>query len=65
MTVTELIKALKLMPQDLEVYSICDHGQNPEKSMLPSVQYLDNDGNYTSCGKIAKEYGYDTKGVLL
>ncbi len=41
MKVEELIKYLKQMPQDLEVYGYCDHGQTPEKVCHPSVQYTD------------------------
>lgn len=39
MKVKELIAALRKMPQDLEVYGYCDHGQIPEKVCPPSVAY--------------------------
>ena len=39
MKVKDLIEALQLMPQELDVYSYCDHGQTPEKSCSPSVAY--------------------------
>lgn len=37
MKVSEMVELLQQMPQDLEVYSYCDHGQTPEKSMSPQV----------------------------
>lgn len=41
MRVSDLIAALQLMPQDLEVYSYTDHGQTAEKSCRPSIRYTD------------------------
>jgi hypothetical protein len=32
MKVSKMIELLQQMPQDLEVYSYCDHGQTPEES---------------------------------
>lgn len=37
MKVSQMIELLQQMPQDLEVYSCCDHGQTPEESMSPQV----------------------------
>ena len=37
MKVSELIEKLQAMPQDLEVYSYCDHGQQAEVSSSPTV----------------------------
>ena len=37
MKVSRMIELLQQMPQDLEVYSYCDHGQTPEESMSPQV----------------------------
>ena len=39
MKVKELIAFLKDMPQNLEVYGYCDHGQSPEMVRSPSVCY--------------------------
>lgn len=41
MKVKELIELLKDMPQDLEVYSYCDHGQTPERTGSPRVAHTD------------------------
>lgn len=35
MKVFKMIELLQGMPQDLEVYSYCDHGQTPESSCAP------------------------------
>lgn len=69
MKVKELIELLKDMPQDLEVYSYCDHGQTPEKSGVPSVAYTDNfeylyEGNWLHEDE-AEDYGYTLPFVLL
>ena len=40
MKVSRMIELLQEMPQDLEVYSCCDHGQTPEESQNPSVYVL-------------------------
>ena len=37
MKVSKMIELLQQMPEDLEVYSYCDHGQTPEESMSPQV----------------------------
>lgn len=67
MKVSELIEQLKLMPQDLEVFSMCDHGQTPERSMCPSIYYIDHDDhdNYTDDEEEADDYGYTLKVVML
>jgi hypothetical protein len=69
MKVKELIEKLKQFDQDLEVYSMCDHGQTPEKAQVPSEIYtlesyysLDD---YTGDAEEAEEYGYTVKAVLL
>lgn len=41
MKVKDLIAALQLMPQELQVYLYCDHGQTPEKTSGPQVYYTD------------------------
>jgi len=67
MKVKELIVALQSMPQELEVYGICDHGQAPEKACIPSIIYTDTD-SYTIqdyCLESENEYGYKFKAVLL
>ncbi len=45
MKVSKMIELLQQMPQDLEVYSYCDHGQTPEESCDPSIQVLIKDYN--------------------
>lgn len=45
MKVSQMIELLQQMPQDLEVYSCCDHGQTPEESCKPSVYVLVKDYN--------------------
>lgn len=67
MKVSELIELLQKMPQELEVFSMCDHGQTPERSMFPSIYYLDptDYDNYTSDSEDAEESGYTQKIVLL
>lgn len=37
MKVKQLIELLKEMPEDYEVFSICDHGQQPERSQEPMI----------------------------
>ena len=44
MKVSRMIELLQQMPQDLEVYSYCDHGQT-EESRKPSVYVLIKDSN--------------------
>ena len=43
MKVSEMIELLQQMPQDLEVYSYCDHGQIPEESCTPCIFVLVKD----------------------
>ena len=45
MKVSQMIELLQQMPQDLEVYSCCDHGQTPEEAHDPSVYVLIKDNN--------------------
>ena len=45
MKVSEMVELLQQMPQDLEVYSYCDHGQTPEESCEPSVYVLTKANN--------------------
>lgn len=54
MTVTELIEALKQMPQDAQVYSYTDHGQTFEQSQSPSIMYAD-EVEYTLEGAYSQE----------
>lgn len=42
MKVKELIELLKDMPQDLEVFGVSDHGQQPERVCRPSVCYTED-----------------------
>ena len=37
MKVKQLIELLKEMPEDYEVFSMCDHGQQPERSQEPMI----------------------------
>lgn len=63
MTVAELIKALKQMPQDAQVYSYTDHGQTYEKSAHPSVFFVEEVGYTLDCiydnEEVAEECGVD------
>ena len=67
MKVSELIEELKQMPQDLEVFCMCDHGQTPERSMAPTIYYIDTDDHddYTDDEEDAESYGYSKTIVLL
>ena len=67
MKVKELIEKLQEMPQDLEVFSICDHGQTPEESMSPSIYYIDTSDyeNYTDNEEDAEEFDCPKTIVLL
>jgi hypothetical protein len=71
MKVKDLIEALKQFDQELEVYSCCDHGQQPEKSHFPSVIFVDHtdsrldDGEWTSYEEDAEESGFTKKAVIL
>lgn len=42
MKVKDLIKELQKMPQDLEVFGVSDHGQQPERVCSPSVCYTED-----------------------
>ena len=42
MKVSELIEKLKAMPQDLEVYSVCEFGYVPDVSKFPSVELCED-----------------------
>lgn len=70
MKVSELIEALKKMPQDLEVYAYTDHGQTPEKISRPSIAYTDMlthsiyDG-WVTCADEAEEEEFTKKFVIL
>lgn len=69
MNVKKLIEKLQKMPQDLEVFSICDHGQQPEKTMAPSIAYTDDLHNvsdsWSSDEWDAMEFGFNKEFVLL
>jgi hypothetical protein len=69
MKVSELIEHLKKFDGNLEVYSMCDHGQTPEKAQLPSEIYTLESyyslEDYTGDEEEASEYGYTVKAVLL
>jgi hypothetical protein len=70
MKVFELIELLKEMPQDLEVYSYCDHGQSPEKTSTPSIAFTKQADyclwdEYCTDEDVAEESGYTHKVVLL
>ena len=69
MNVKELIAALQLMPQDLEVYSICTHGQLPERTDYPEVAYSEEIGytreEWTAYEDEAEEMGHVNKFVIL
>ena len=45
MKVSRMIELLQQVPQDLEVYSCCGHGQTPEESGEPSVYVLTKANN--------------------
>jgi hypothetical protein len=69
MKVSELIEKLKAMPQDLEVYSYCDHGQTPEKSSSPEIAYTNSSEyfleDWSDCKVWAKSQGYKGKFVMV
>lgn len=70
MKVSKLIELLKEMPQDLEVYSYCDHGQSPEKTSTPSIAFTKQSDyclwdEYCTDEDVAEESGYTQKVVLL
>lgn len=62
MKVSKMIELLQQMPQDLEVYSYCDHGQTPEESQSPSVYVLvkDNTGYVAPESYMTKEDAIDS-----
>lgn len=60
MKVSRMIELLQQMPQDIEVFSCCDHGQTPEESQSPSVYVLVKDHN----GHVDHE-SYMTKGDAI
>ena len=69
MKVKDLVEKLLAMPQDLEVYSMCDHGQSPEKAGIPSIAYTENLDHslwdeWTSLEVDAFDYGYKQRFVL-
>ena len=69
MKVFELIEALKLMPQDLEVYGSGQLSYIPEKIDIPKVVFT-NDllfqiEDYHAIMSYNEEYGYTEKFVLL
>lgn len=69
MNVKDLITALQLMPQDLEVYSICDHGKLPALTDYPEVAYSEETWytreGWTIYEDEAEEMGYVNKFVIL
>jgi hypothetical protein len=70
MKVKELIELLQKMPQELEVYGVSNHGQQPEKACNPQIMYTVEDGRYVAEGytvyaEESEEYGYEFKAVLL
>ena len=71
MKVSEMIELLQQMPQDLEVYSYCDHGQTPEESMSPQVviavkSEYENGTIETTMSSIqeAVDSGYEESGLV-
>ena len=70
MKAKELLAALKLFSKaelELSVYSLCDHGQQPEYSQSPSIIYFESDPDegYTSDEEEAEENGWTNKAILL
>lgn len=69
MRVSELIEKLQQMPQHLEVYSCCDHGQSPEKSQPPSITWTDEggflDSGWSNNKEEAIEEGFTQQFVIL
>jgi hypothetical protein len=69
MKVKEMIEHLKKFDGNLQVYSVCDHGQTPEKSQRPSEIWIEQDwetlDDYVSVKDEADEYGYTVKAVIL
>lgn len=69
MKVKDLIAALQLCDQELEVYGYCDHGQTPEKVQRPSLIYSNAPDNfydeYAMTEEDAEDEGYTVKAILL
>lgn len=65
MKVSELIRALILMPQDLEVCSVCNHERQPELCQLPSVKCMNDYYESWVDEEDAESYGYSKTVVLL
>ena len=70
MKVKELIAALQLCDQELEVYGYCDHGQTPEKVQVPSEIFagsLDHTlyDNHVNDLEEAEFMGYTHKAIML
>jgi hypothetical protein len=70
MKVSELIDALKAMPQDALVYGVSDHGQTPEQVCAPTVYFVEEteytlwEGYHREDDEICEATGY-TKIVVL
>jgi len=62
------LQALSASELELPVYSMCDHGQQPEYSQMPSVIYFEyphEPEGYTTDEEEAEENGYEHKAILL
>lgn len=72
MKVKDLVAALQLCDQELEVYGYSDHGQSPEKASSPQVIYTGSndahmfwDGEWTSYAEEAEDQDFKCKAILL
>lgn len=70
MKVSELIAKLQAMPQELEVYSLCDRGQSVERYCSPCIVYAEDNedhcyDDFTSCEEDAIARGWTVKFVML
>ena len=66
MKVKELIAALQLCDQELEVYGYCDHGQAPQRVCGPSVIRVQSvDHTLWDNWDANDEYDYEHKAILL
>ncbi len=68
MNAKELIEALQSFHPDMEIYSYTDHGQTPEKAMLPGIIYLAPNGDFDEYSfdlEDAEEYGYTKQAIVL
>lgn len=72
MKVKDLIAALQLCDQELEVYGYSDHGQSPEKASSPQVIYTESndahrfwEGEWRSYPDDAEELELKCKAILL